>query len=75
MADLRSGSGNWYKGHKRSGNNEASQRSAATFQNRIGKWEGTLGCRQGKGADDGLSAAKEDGGQKRALGGRRNGTR
>jgi hypothetical protein len=42
---------------------EASQRSAATFQNRIGRQVGSLGRRQGRGAHDGRCAARKNHGQ------------
>jgi hypothetical protein len=41
--------------------------SAATFQKTVGKQDGALGCRQGRGANDGRCAAREDHRQNRAL--------
>jgi hypothetical protein len=61
------GSVNLQKGREGSGDSKASQRSTATFQKGIGKQDGSLGRRQGRGADDGRCAAREDHGQKKAF--------
>jgi hypothetical protein len=59
-ADLSGGSVTGIKDIKAVFDNEASQRSAATFQKRIVKRDGALGCRQGRGSDDGRCAARDD---------------
>jgi hypothetical protein len=65
------------EGHEGDGDNEASQRSTATFQNINGKQDDGRGCKQSRVADSGPCAAREDRGQERALWGEshRSGTR
>jgi hypothetical protein len=52
MPDLRDGFINWQKERLGGKDNEAIQRLVATFQSVIGKQDGALGRRQGRGADD-----------------------
>jgi hypothetical protein len=66
MPELRGECINREERSRGGGENEASQRSAATFQNRIASQEGALGRRQGRGADNGGCAARKDRGQNRA---------